>query len=159
MKLEPSEFPVIRPAHLRWADVDMFGHVNNAVYYGIFDTAINAWIANHTGVDPVSAPHVNVVAESACRYLAEIRLGDRIDVAVGVRAIGTSSVTYTLGLFANRAEAATLCAFGHWVHVYVERHSQQPIVIPPSVRALAETAVMRKARPFTLRGIVSAGSS
>ena len=61
------------PVLTRWTDNDMFGHLNNAVYYELFDTAINAWLDTGTGLDPVTAPWLGVVAESGCRYFAELR--------------------------------------------------------------------------------------
>ena len=71
-KLTSNDFPVLWPLGTRWADNDMFGHLNNAVYYQLFDTAINAWINTSTGLDPITTPALGIVAESGCRYFSEL---------------------------------------------------------------------------------------
>lgn len=133
----PADFPVHWPVTTRWADNDMFGHLNNAVYYALFDTAINGWINTTVGVDPLTAPWLGVVAESGCRYLAELRFLEPLSVGLSVVRLGTSSVTYRLGLWAADGPVA---AVGHWVHVYVDRQHRRPVPIPDPVRTLLETA-------------------
>jgi acyl-CoA thioester hydrolase len=140
--LTSGDFPVHWPVLTRWTDNDMFGHLNNAVYYELFDTAINAWINTSTEVDPVSAPWLGVVAESGCRYFAELAFPDPLVVGLSVTRLGTSSVTYRLAVFepgeAGAAEPAA--AVGHWVHVYVDRATRRPTPIPDAIRALLATA-------------------
>jgi acyl-CoA thioester hydrolase len=140
--LTSRDFPVHWPVLTRWTDNDMFGHLNNAVYYELFDTAINAWINTSTDVDPVSAPWLGVVAESGCRYFAELAFPDPLVVGLSVTRLGTSSVTYRLAVFepgeASAAEPAA--AVGHWVHVYVDRATRRPTPIPDAIRALLATA-------------------
>ncbi|WP_422743111.1 acyl-CoA thioesterase [Mycobacterium sp. WMMD1722] len=135
-----GDFPVHWPVSTRWTDNDMFGHLNNAVYYALFDTAINGWITTTVGVDPVSAPWLGVVAESGCQYFAELRFPDPLTVGLAVARLGNSSVTYRLALF-EPGETA-LAALGHWVHVYVDRSTRRPVPIPGEVRSLLETAVI-----------------
>ncbi|SEH56481.1 acyl-CoA thioester hydrolase [Mycolicibacterium rutilum] len=132
-----TDFPVHWPVTTRWADNDMFGHLNNAVYYALFDTAINGWINTTAGVDPLSAPWLGVVAESGCRYLAELRFPQPLSVGLAVVRLGNSSVTYRLGLWAQDGPVA---AVGHWVHVYVDRVDRRPVPVPGQIRALLETA-------------------
>lgn len=98
-KLLRSDFPVLWPVGTRWADNDMFGHLNNAVYYQLFDTAINAWINTSTGVDPLAMPVLGIVAESGCRYFSELRFPESLMVGLAVTRLGRSSVTYRLGVF------------------------------------------------------------
>jgi acyl-CoA thioester hydrolase len=115
----------------------MFGHLNNAVYYGLFDTAINGWINTNCGLDPVVAPWLGVVAESGCRYFAELKFPDPLTVGLAVTRLGNSSVTYRLAIFgAGEDEAA---AEGHWVHVYVDRTSRRPVPIPAEIRTLLQS--------------------
>lgn len=135
-----GDFPVHWPVTTRWTDNDMFGHLNNAVYYALFDTAINGWINTSVGVDPVSAPWLGVVAESGCKYFAEVRFPDPLTVGLAVARLGNSSVTYRLALF--EAGQTALAAVGHWVHVYVDRSTRRPVPIPREVRSLLETAVV-----------------
>lgn len=141
--LTSHDFPVHWPVLTRWADNDMFGHLNNAVYYQLFDTAINGWIAAGVpGIDPVAMPELGVVAESGCRFLGELAFPDRLAVGLAVTRLGRSSVTYRLALFRDVAdtEAAPLAALGHWVHVYVDRTTRRPVPIPDGIRTLLATA-------------------
>lgn len=146
--LTSQDFPVHWPVLTRWADNDMFGHLNNAVYYQLFDTAINGWIAaNVPEADPVAIPELGVVAESGCRFLGELAFPDRLAVGLAVTRLGRSSVTYRLAVFrAPEADAvdddagAPLAALGHWVHVYVDRSTRRPVPIPDGIRVLLATA-------------------
>lgn len=104
-KLLRSDFPVLWPVGTRWADNDMFGHLNNAVYYQLFDTAINAWINTSTGVDPLAMPVLGIVAESGCRYFSELRFPESLMVGLAVTRLGRSSVTYRLGVFKEPDDA------------------------------------------------------
>lgn len=139
-KLLRSDFPVLWPVGTRWADNDMFGHLNNAVYYQLFDTAINAWINTSTGVDPLAMPVLGIVAESGCRYFSELRFPESLMVGLAVTRLGRSSVTYRLGVFKEPDDAAVITALGHWVHVYVDRTSRRPVPIPEAIRSLLSTA-------------------
>jgi acyl-CoA thioester hydrolase len=136
--LTSRDFPVHWPVLTRWTDNDMFGHLNNAVYYELFDTAINAWINTSADVDPMTAPWLGVVAESGCRYYAELQFPDPLVVGLAVTRLGTSSVTYRTALFASAEDSAA--AVGHWVHVYVDRLTRRPVPIPEAIRSLLATA-------------------
>lgn len=137
--LTSGDFPIHWPVSTRWGDNDMFGHLNNAVYYALFDTAINAWIDTTCDIDPMEVPWIGVVAESGCRYLAELKFPDPLVVGLSVTRLGNSSITYRLGLF---EEGGPVAAVGTWVHVYVDRETRRPIPIPADVRSLVETAVV-----------------
>jgi acyl-CoA thioester hydrolase len=143
--LTSSDFPVHWPVLTRWTDNDMFGHLNNAVYYELFDTAINAWINTTTGIDPLSVPWLGVVAESACKYFSELKFPDPLVVGLAVARLGRSSVTYQLAIFQSPHDPVAVslhpaAAVGHWVHVYVDRTSRRPVPIPEPIRSLLETA-------------------
>ncbi len=131
-----SDFAVHWPVLTRWTDNDMFGHLNNAVYYELFDTAINAWINTNCGIDPLAVTWLGVVAESGCKYFAELKFPDPLVVGLAVVRLGDSSVTYRLGLF---GEGQAVAAVGHWVHVYVDRESRRPVPIPGEIRALLQS--------------------
>jgi acyl-CoA thioester hydrolase len=143
--LTSRDFPVHWPVLTRWADNDMFGHLNNAVYYQLFDTAINGWINTNVAIDPVTTPLQGIVAESGCRYFSELHFPERLVVGLAVTRLGRSSVTYRLGVFAAGEglaadESQTVAALGHWVHVYIDRTSRQPAPIPEPIRELLSTA-------------------
>ena len=99
--LTSGDFPVHWPVSTRWTDNDMFGHLNNAVYYALFDTAINGWVDTTCEIDPLTVPWLGVVAESGCKYFAELRFPDPLFVGVAVARLGNSSVTYRFGLLAE----------------------------------------------------------
>jgi acyl-CoA thioester hydrolase len=141
-ELTLADFPVHRPVTTRWSDNDMYGHLNNAVYYELFDSAINGWLITGAGVDVMALPELGVVAESGCRYFRELEYPRPLDVGVRVERLGRSSITYSLGLF--DAEADEPAALGHWVHVYIDRTSRSTVPIPLSVRELLLSA--QKAR-------------
>lgn len=148
MEYTSADFGVHWPVQTRWTDNDMFGHLNNAVYYQLFDTAINSWIGSRAGVDPMAAPWLGVVAESSCRYLAEVAFPTDLVVGLAVTRLGTSSVTYRTGLWAAGPDArlaagpdARLAAVGSWVHVYVDRQTRRPVPIPDPIRTLLGTVV------------------
>ena len=139
------DFPVLWPVLTRWADNDMFGHLNNAVYYQLFDTAINGWINTNVAVDPVTMAAQGIVAESGCRYFSELHFPERLVVGLAVTRLGRSSVTYRLGIFRAAEEVAAreeqkLAALGPWVHVYIDRTGRRPVPIPEAIRELLSTA-------------------
>ena len=129
-------FAAIRPIATRWMDNDVYGHVNNVIYYSFFDTAVNAHLIEERVLDPVTSPAIGLVIETGCRYAAPISFPDRVDAGIRVSRIGRSSVRYEIGLFRN--DEAEACAFGHFTHVYVDRQSRRPVEIPAAVRAVLE---------------------
>ncbi|WP_102144104.1 acyl-CoA thioesterase [Mycobacterium hubeiense] len=137
-ELTRRDFPVHWPVLTRWTDNDMFGHLNNAVYYELFDTAINAWINTSCDIDPLAVPWLGVVAESGCKYFAELKFPDPLVVGLAVARLGNSSVTYRLAIF--QVDDAPVAAEGHWVHVYVDRVTRRPVPIPDAIRSLLKTA-------------------
>jgi acyl-CoA thioester hydrolase len=140
--LTRAHFDHVVRATTRWSDNDMYGHLNNAVYYQLFDSAINGWLITGAGVDVMALPELGVVAESGCRYFRELEFPRRLDVGVRVERLGRSSITYALGLF--DAEADELAALGHWVHIYIDRTSRSTVPIPPAIRELLERAVQAR---------------
>jgi acyl-CoA thioester hydrolase len=143
--LTSRDFPVLWPVLTRWADNDMFGHLNNAVYYQLFDTAINGWINTNVAIGPVTIAEQGIVAESGCRYFSELHFPQRLVVGLAVTRLGRSSVTYRLGIFRAGEELAVeeeqkIAALGHWVHVYIDRVSRRPVPIPDAIRELLSAA-------------------
>jgi acyl-CoA thioester hydrolase len=144
-RLPITSFPVTRTATTRWADNDMYGHMNNAVHYQLFDSVINGWIAEEAPSAVTSRAALGVVAESGCSYFAEVSYPD--DVIVGLRVVhlGRSSVVYDLGLFPlprqKGAQPGEMAARGRWVHVYVDSVTRQSVPIPDDIRRVFEGAV------------------
>jgi acyl-CoA thioester hydrolase len=125
----------------RWMDNDVYGHVNNAVYYSYFDSAVN-WLLIDAGLlDSVATSIIGLVVETQCRYFSPIAFPDSVAAGVRVAHIGNSSVRYEIGLFRNDAESAA--AEGHFVHVYVDRASRRPRPLQPQMRLFLERMVSR----------------
>lgn len=118
----------------RWIDNDMFGHVNNVAYYRFFETVIVRFTMDEAGLDIRTCDLVPYAVESMCRYLKPMSYPDTIEAGLRVARLGSTSVTYELGLFVegSREPAAT----GHIVQVFVGRKSERPEPIPPSIRAV-----------------------
>ncbi len=129
--LRRADFPVLRELPTRWSDDDTYGHVNNVVHYLIFDTAVNGWLIEASGVDIRTLPAIGLVVETSCRYFAELRFPETVTAALALERLGTSSVIYRLALFGAADEPA---AVGRFVHVYVSRDERRPVPIPPEIR-------------------------
>ena len=117
-------------------DNDVYGHVNNVVYYSWFDTTVNAFLIERGVLDPASGDAVGVVVETLCRYHDSIAFPEPVEAGLRVERIGTSSVRYELGIFRVGAELAS--ADGHFVHVYVDRETRRPVAVPDAVRAVLQ---------------------
>ena len=135
-----DQFAVTRPMPTRWADNDVYGHVNNAAYYGFFDTAVNAWLIEHGLLDTASSDAIGLVIETGCRYHAALAFPETIEVAMRVETLGNSSVRYALALFSDGQDQAA--ADGWFVHVYVDRQTRRPVPIPAPVRAALESLIV-----------------
>lgn len=112
----------------RWADNDIFGHVNNTIHYQWFDTAVNAWLIEAGLLDIETGDPIGLVVETGCRYARSLAYPEQVDIGLGISKIGKSSVHYILGVFAQgETEAA---AEGRFVHVYVDRATRRPRDLP-----------------------------
>ena len=128
-------FAVFVPLTTRWSDNDPYGHLNNVVYYELFDAAVNQLLIERGLLDPATSPVIGLVVDSRCRFLASLAFPDAVEVGVAVEAIGRSSVNYRLGIF--KAGTPSAAADGRYTHVYVERASGRPVAIPePHRRAM-----------------------
>lgn len=121
------------PITTRWNDNDIYGHVNNMVYQGYIDTAVNRFLVHHGRLDIVRSPVIGVVAESMCRYRAPIAYPEQVTIGIRTGKLGRSSVRYEVGVF--REDDVEVAAWGHFVHVFVERATMRPVSIPDGVRS------------------------
>ncbi len=132
-----SAYKIWRRIGTRWADNDAYGHVNNVVYYGWFDTAVNAWLVEAGLLDIRNGDPIGLVVETGCRYAAPLAFPEEIEVGLAVAKLGRSSVTYRLGVFAAGSDEPA--AEGHFTHVYVGRDSRRPVELPAVWRAKLES--------------------
>ena len=121
------------PIQTRWNDNDVYGHVNNMVFYGYFDSVVSGFLVTHGGLDTAKAPVIGVVVESMCRYHHPISFPEVIDAGLRVGRLGRSSVRYEIGIFRQGSDKAA--ADGHFVHVFVDRETMRPAGIPETIRA------------------------
>jgi acyl-CoA thioester hydrolase len=128
-----ADYPHFLAIPTRWMDNDVYGHVNNVVYYSYFDTVINEYLIHHCGLDIVSGGIIGLCVESHCTYTRPVAFPDPIDAGVRVAHLGRSSVRYELGIFA-RGEAES-SAHGSFVHVFVDRFTRRSAPLPDGIRA------------------------
>ncbi|MES2946666.1 MAG: thioesterase family protein [Pseudomonadota bacterium] len=133
-----NAYKAFRNIQTRWSDNDVFGHVNNVVYYSWFDTAVNGLLIERDAIDIHAGAVIGLVIETQCNYFAPLAFPEGVVAGVRVAHIGSSSVRYEVGLFPE--DAAQPCAArGHFIHVYVDRASRRPVVLPPQLLAVLET--------------------
>jgi acyl-CoA thioester hydrolase len=135
-----SERPAPEPRHAypffsrittRWMDNDVYGHINNVVYYSFFDTAVNTYLIERGALDIRGSGAIGLVVETHCNYFAPLQYPEMVEAGLRVGRVGTSSVRYEIGLF---ADAAPDCAAsGHFVHVYVDRATRRPVALPAAL--------------------------
>lgn len=117
----------------RWMDNDVYGHVNNVVYYSYFDTVVNRYLIERGVLDIHRGAVIGLVVETGCHYFAPLAFPETVHAGLRVARLGTSSVRYEVALFGGDAPLAA--AQGHFVHVYVDRESRRPAALPPPLRA------------------------
>ena len=131
-----SAYRVFRPITTRWMDNDMYGHVNNVIYYSWFDTAVNAYLIEQGALDVHGGAIIGLVVETQCNYFAPLAFPQTIEAGIRVARLGGSSVRYEIGLFAQGQE---LCAAkGHFIHVYVDGASRRPTALPDQLKTTLE---------------------
>lgn len=130
------DFRVWRTHSTRWADNDAYGHVNNVVYYEWFDSAVNAWLVSEGLLDIVAGDPIALVVETRCTYWEPLAFPADVEVGLAIEHLGTSSMRYRIGIFAEGENDAA--AEGHFVHVMVDRTSRRSVPIPEQWRAALE---------------------
>jgi acyl-CoA thioester hydrolase len=129
-------YATFRPLPTRWLDNDVYGHVNNVVYYALFDTIINSWLIEEGGLDIHRGAVLGVCAESHCVYREGFSFPETVEGGLRISRLGRSSVRYEIGIFRQGAEEPA--ATGWFVHVFVERASRRPTEIPRELRTALE---------------------
>lgn len=135
--LPRSAYRVFRQIGTRWSDNDVYGHVNNVVYYSWFDTAVNAHLIEQGALDIHDGEVIGLVIETQCNYFAPLAFPQAVWAGLRVAHLGSSSVRYEVGLFADGEDLAAAC--GHFVHVYVNRQTRRPVPLPDVLKTTLET--------------------
>jgi acyl-CoA thioester hydrolase len=131
-----SAYRAFRAISTRWMDNDVYGHVNNVVYYSFFDTAVNGHLIDAGALQIETGPVIGLVIETHCNYFAPLAFPQAVDAGLRVAHVGRSSVRYEVGLF-GVGEPLTAAA-GHFVHVYVDRETRRPAALPAALLAALE---------------------
>ena len=129
-----ARYAAMRAITTRWMDNDVYGHVNNVVYYSFFDTAVNGLLMDAGVLDIHHGEVIGLVVETQCNYFAPIAFPQAVAAGVRVARLGRSSVTYEIGLFAG--DAPESAAAGHFIHVYVDRATRRPVPLPEPLKAV-----------------------
>jgi acyl-CoA thioester hydrolase len=131
-----SAYRAFVPITTRWMDNDVYGHVNNVVYYAWFDTAVNGYLIEQGALDIHAGSSIGLVVETQCHYFSSIAFPQKVTAGIRVAHIGKSSVRYELGLFAD--DAPLTAAKGHFVHVYVNREDRRPAQLQAELRRVVQ---------------------
>ncbi len=135
-KISREDFLHFLSIPTRWMDNDVYGHVNNALYYAFFDTVINQYLISEGGLDIHTGEIIGLAVETQCQFFQAIAFPEVIEAGLRIAKLGNSSVRYEVGLFKHgQPEAA---AFGYFVHVFVNRQTRRPIPIPAAIRQSLE---------------------
>jgi acyl-CoA thioester hydrolase len=129
-----------RPIATRWMDNDVYGHVNNVVYYSFFDTAVNAWLVEHGLLDIEKGPVIGLVVETGCTYARPVSFPEEVQAGIAVSRIGNTSVRYEIGLFVKGSSQPA--AEGFFVHVYVDREGRRPKPLTAEWKAVLQKIVV-----------------
>lgn len=122
------------PIATRWLDNDLYGHINNVVYYSFFDTVVNRYLIEGGFLDLARSDVIGLVVETGCRYAKAVAFPEAVTAGLRVAHMGRSSVRYEVGLF--RGDEDDAAAEGHFIHVYVERATRRPTPLPGALRNL-----------------------
>ena len=131
-----ADYPHTLIIPTRWIDNDVYGHVNNVVYYEYFDTIVNKFLIEKGLLEIGKSEVIGLVVETGCSYFAPISFPEEITAGLRVAKMGTSSVRYEIGLFTDTQPNA--CAQGHFVHVYVDEASRKPKPLSAEMRSILE---------------------
>lgn len=134
-----SAYKVFRTLGTRWMDNDAYGHVNNVIYYSWFDTAVNAYLIEQGVLDIHHGETIGLVIETQCNYFSPLAFPQTVEAGIRVARLGSSSVRYEVGLFAQGAPLTA--AKGHFIHVYVDKQSRRPIPLPLNLITVLEILV------------------
>ncbi len=139
-----NAYKVFRPVGTRWMDNDLYGHVNNVVYYSWFDTVVNGYLIESGAIDIHGGGVIGLVIETQCNYFSPLAFPDPVLAGIRVAKVGASSVRYEVGLFSGRtaSEAEPAAEFtaakGHLIHVYVDRQTRRPVPLPSKLLNVLE---------------------
>ncbi len=144
MKKNPShisEYNYFCQLSTRWNDNDIYGHMNNIIYYALFDTAVNKWLIKNKLIDIKNGQNIGLIVQSGCNYFSSFEYPENINAGIRVTKIGKSSVRYEVGLFKEKEELSS--ADGFFIHVYVDRKTNKPITLDYNFKNALDTIFVK----------------
>ena len=132
-----NDYNYFTQMNTRWNDNDIYGHLNNVIYYELFNTAVNKWLINNNLIEIKNGNFIGLIVQSGCNYFSSFKYPDDLDAGIRVTKIGNSSVRYEVGLFKKTDELAT--ADGFFIHVYVDRKTNKPISLDYEFKKILDT--------------------
>jgi len=137
-----EDYPHFLTIPTRWHDNDIYGHVNNAVYYYFIDTVVNCYLIDNGLLDLKTSETIGLAVDTGCKFFDSIEYPDIVHAGLRVTKLGTSSVSYDIGMFKN--DVATAAAQGHFVHVYVDEKTRRPVKISDMMREKLSTILSKE---------------
>ena len=131
-----DRYPHFLSIQTRWSDNDIYGHVNNVTYYSYFDTVVNCFLIDQGGLDIETDSVIGMAVETMCKFNKPLAYPEVLEAGLRVGKLGNSSVRYEIGIFQEGAAAAA--SMGHFVHVFVDRATGEPVPIPDAIRSALE---------------------
>jgi acyl-CoA thioester hydrolase len=121
---------------IRFADIDVMGHVNNAVYLSYFEQARMDFFADLVGKNWDWESDGILLARNEVDYHEPVLLSDTLRIVTKVEQIGNTSLTLTYTGFrkALGAENETVCVKGRSVLVCFDYHSRSKKQVPDAWR-------------------------
>ena len=144
MKKNPShisQYNYFCQLSTRWNDNDIYGHMNNIIYYALFDTAVNKWLIKNKLIDIKNGQNIGLIVQSGCNYFSSFEYPENINAGIRVTKIGKSSVRYEVGLFKEKEELSS--ADGFFIHVYVDRKTNKPIALDYNFKNTLDTIFVK----------------
>jgi acyl-CoA thioester hydrolase len=136
-----SEYNYFCQLSTRWNDNDIYGHMNNIIYYALFDTAVNKWLIKIKLIDIKNGQNIGLIVQSGCNYFSSFEYPENINAGIRVTKIGKSSVRYEVGLFKEKEELSS--ADGFFIHVYVDRKTNKPIALDYNFKNTLDTIFVK----------------
>jgi acyl-CoA thioester hydrolase len=129
-------FAIFYSLNTRWADNDIYGHINNVAYYAFFDSVVNRFLIEKGGMKPGEDSVVGYVVNSGADYFSPLTYPATIELGLRVARLGERSVTWQIGVFGKGDARSSVT--GRFTHAFVDRTSNQSAPVPAPIRAAIE---------------------
>ena len=132
-----SDYPIFYALESRWADNDIYGHINNVAYYAYFDSVVNRFLIEEGGLRPGVDTVVGYVVHSSADYFFPASYPATLPLGLKVLRIGEKSVRWEVGVFASDEEQS--CVTGTFTHAFVDRESGRSAPVPEGIRRAVDS--------------------